>query len=174
MIGVGMAKTGRRKPVVEAGAPTRERLERAGVDVDRGHHGVYTMKDAPLERALSRGAVTGGQYNAGAKFRHHWYHAGLVGGMGSIDLNRIFAPDLGSYSGMARSESQCFHRQRYREAVQAVGKTNSRVLEMVICDEQTLEDCGYQLGWGAKSSAIVAATERLRASLDDLCRLWGI
>jgi hypothetical protein len=104
--------------------PTPERLRRAGPDVARGHTGQITMRDSPLERAFARNALTPEQYSAGQKYRHHWYHAGLADRLESIDLNRIFAIDLGAYSGMAKTESQLFHRQRYREAAQAVGRSD--------------------------------------------------
>src|SRR5262249_16242856 len=114
----------RRTPVrIERRAlPTPERLRRAGKDVARGDSGQITIRDAPLERAFARGALTGVQYSAGQKSRHHWYHAGLSGGLVSVDLNCVWAVDLGAYAGMAKTERQVFHRQRYREAVQALGK----------------------------------------------------
>src|SRR5262249_27616926 len=109
----------RRTPVrIERRAlPTPERLRRAGKDVARGETGQITMRDAPLERAFARGALTAEQYSAGQKYRHHWYHAGLSGALVSVDL---WAVDLGAYAGMAKTERQVFHRQRYREAVQAL------------------------------------------------------
>jgi hypothetical protein len=96
-------------------------LRRAGPDVARGHSGQITMRDSPLERALARNALTPEQYSAGQKYRHHWYHAGLADRLESIDLNRVFAIDVGAYSGMAKTENQLFHRQRYREAFRLTG-----------------------------------------------------
>jgi hypothetical protein len=92
----------------------------------------------------------------------------------STDLNRIFAADLGSFSGMARTENQVFHRQRYREAVEAVGKIGSHVLESAVCREIALEQVGYSLGWGSRAQAYAAAAERMKDALDALCKLWGI
>jgi len=110
----------RKELLVERRAlPTPERLRRAGPDVARGHTGQITMRDSPLERAFARNALTPEQYSAGQKYRHHWYHAGLADRLESIDLNRIVAIDLGAYAGMAKTESQLFHRQRYREAALA-------------------------------------------------------
>src|SRR5260370_994050 len=65
--------------------------------------------------------------------------------------NRIFASDLGSFSGMARTENQVFHRQRYREAAEAIGKIGSHVLEWAVCREIGLEQIGYALGWGSRA-----------------------
>ena len=135
---------------------------------------VASAESGRQTRALARNVITREQYSAAQKYRHHWYHAGLAGPLGSIDLDRIFAPDLGAYSGMARTESQLFHRQRYREAVQAVGKLGSHVLDWTVCRETPLEQVGYTLGWSSRPQAYAAAAERTKTALDELCRLWGI
>jgi hypothetical protein len=165
----------RKQPLVERRAlPTPERLRRAGADVERGDSGQITMRDSPLERALARHAVTPEQYSAGQKYRHHWYHAGLASQLGSLDLNRVLAVDIGAYAGMAKTENQLFHRQRYREAAQAVGKIGSYVLEWAVCREIALDQVGQGLGWSSRAQAYAAALERMRAALDELCKLWGI
>jgi hypothetical protein len=79
-----------------------------------------------------------------------------------------------SFSGMARTEAQVFHRQRYREAVQHIGMIGASVVEQVACQEISLEQAGYKLGWGSKPQAIAAATERMKAALDRLVELWGV
>jgi len=165
----------RRQPLIERRAlPTPERLRRAGADVERGDSGQITMRDSPLERAFARNALTAEQYSAGQKYRHHWYHAGLAGRLGSLDLNRVLAVDLGAYAGMAKTETQLFHRQRYREAVQAIGKIGSCVLEWAVCRELPLDQVGQALGWSSRAQAYAAALERMKAALDELCKLWGI
>jgi hypothetical protein len=40
---------------------------------------------------------------------------------------------------MSRTETQVFHRQRYREAVGAIGKIGSHVMESAVCREIALE-----------------------------------
>ncbi len=75
---------------------------------------------------------------------------------------------------MAKSESQVFHRQRYREATQSVGKIGSHVLDWAVCREVVLEQVGYTLGWSSRAQAYAAAVERMKAALDELCKLWGI
>jgi hypothetical protein len=163
-----------RLPVEQRARPTPERVRQAARDFARGDTGQITMRDSPLERAFARNVVTREQYAAGQKYRHHWYHAGLCDPLGSMDLTRIFASDLGSFSGMARTENQVFHRQRYREAVAAIGKIGSHVLESAVCREIALEQVGYSLGWGSRAQAYAAAAERMKNALDELCRLWGI
>lgn len=166
--------TAARLPLDQRGRPTPERVRRAGSDLVRGHSGQITMRDSPLERALARKVVTPEQYAAGQKYRHHWYHAGLCDPLGSIDLDRVFATHPGSFSGMARTENQVFHRQRYREAVAAVGKIGSHVLEWAVCREMRLEQVGYTLGWASRPQAYAAAAERMKDALDALRKLWGI
>ena len=158
----------------DASRPTVERLRQSGDDFERGHTGQLTMRDSPLERALRRQVITPQQHSAGIKYRHHWYHAGLAGNVGAIDLDRVFARDVGNYSGMAKTEAQVFHRQRYREAVTAIGLKGSYVVEWAICREEPLERVGQGLGWNNRTQAIAAATETLRTSLDTLCLLWGV
>jgi hypothetical protein len=168
-------KRGKEAPPVERRAlPTPERLRRAGRDIERGDSGQITMRDSPLERAFARNAISAEQYSAGQKYRHHWYHAGLAGQLGSLDLNRVLAVDLGGYAGMAKTENQLFHRQRYRESVQAAGKIGSHVLEWAVCREIPLEQVGQALGWSNRAQARAAALERMKAALETLCKLWGI
>lgn len=170
-----LPRSARGRPLVDQRAqPTAERVRRAGVDFERGDTGQITMCDSPLERALARNVITQEQYSAAQKYRHHWYHAGLADPLRSVDLDRIFAPDLGGYSGMAKTESQLFHRQRYREAVQAIGKLGSHVLDWAVCRETPFEQVGYTLGWSSRPQAYAAAAERAKTALDELCKLWGI
>jgi hypothetical protein len=168
-------------PAEDNRGPTAERLRHARGLVERGNPGkgkgrtgVVTMRDAPIERALARKIINQAQYTAAIKYRHHWYHAGLASPLSSVELNRIFAADPTNYSVMPKSEAQVFHRQRYREAVQHIGITGAAVVEQVVCQEISLEQAGYKLGWVAKPQAIAAATERMKAALDRLVELWGI
>jgi hypothetical protein len=160
-------------PVERRALPTPERMRRAGEAFHRGDTGQITLGDNPLDRAFARGSITPAQYSTGQKFRHHWYHAGLSEPLRSLDLERVFATDLGTYSGMPKTESQVFHRQRYREAVQAAGKVGSHVLDWVICREIGFEQVGYALGWSSRPQAHAAAVERTKMALEELCKLWG-
>ena len=162
-----------RVPVERRALPTRERLRKAGRDVERGDTGAVTLRDSPLERAFLRRAISQEQYCAGQKHRHHWYHGGLSDPLRSLALDRVPAgPD--AFSGMAVSERQAFHRQRHREAVAAVGRIGAHVLDWAVCREESLEQVGASLGWSNRPQAHAAAMERMKAALDALCRLWGI
>ena len=164
----------RAKRVIQDKArPTAQRMHHADGAVECGWNGQITMRDAPLERALVRGAINEPQYEAGKKYRHHWYHAGLAGSIGSSDLNRVFGGDNCGF-GMAKTEAEAFHRQRYRQARDKIGPHGETFLELIVCQEVTLERAGYALGWGNKVQAIAAATQQLRGTLDALRALWGI
>jgi hypothetical protein len=163
-----------RLPLNQRGRPTAERMRHAGGHFTCGHSGQITMRNSPLERALARGIINAEQYAAAQKYRHHWYHAGLSDGLVSIDLTRVFAGGPGTAAGMMPTENQVFHRERYREAAQAIGKIGAHVLESVACREIRLQEVGYALGWRFRHEAYAAAAERLKDALDELRRIWGM
>ncbi len=167
-----------RLPRAEQGAPTAERLKKAEGHVEIGDDAqgtrIYTLRDSPLERLSARGGIDPREYSALMKFKQHWYHAGLQPSLGGVDLARVFASDPGTFSGMAKTERQVFHRQRYREAVQHIGIRASLVVERVVCAEQTLEVAGLALNWRTPAQARAAATELLRDAGYRLAQLWGV
>lgn len=158
--------------------PTMERLAKAeghftvGDDKQgiRKHH----MRDNPLDRALKKGLLSGAEHSALQKYRHHWFHAGQAPHIGSVDLNRIFSAEPGSVAGMPKTESQVFHRQRWREAQHLLGLRASAVVDMFACQEQTLEHCGQSLGWASKPQSIAGASEIVKDAGYRLAKLWGI
>ena len=183
MQGLSVARKTRRReiaPPVLEGGPTPQRLAMAQgfVEVggdDRSAVKLTTMRDSPIERALARKVISDRQYTAATKYRLHWYRAGLAGSLQSLDMDRVFASDPASDgAGMCRSDIEYFHREQYRKAAEHVGGFGRIVLDLIVCAEHPLEDAGYRLGWGARPAAIVAATERLRAALDDLVKHWGL
>ena len=114
------------------------------------------------------------EYTALMKYKHHWHSAGLESALGSVDLNRIFASDPGSMSGMAKTESQAHHRQQYREGRALVGHRPGIVLDSVVCADQSLVIAGYGLGYDSEYRARQAATLILRECGTTLANLWGI
>lgn len=121
----------------------------------------------PLERLLARNKISSGQYAAGVKFRHHWYHAGHAGRVMSVDLNNVVAyPSTGS-----RSE---LHAAQYREAWTCLGPITSALVEAIVCQERTLEAVAPELGRHPGGYGIDVVTRQLSAALDKLVKLWGI
>lgn len=171
----------KRKPVIiqrVPDGPTEQRKRHAGGYFEVGgdaRAGVkFTMQDSPLERMRARDAIDPKEYSALRKYAHHWYHGGLLASVGSVDLNRIFASDPGSMSGMAKSEGQAHHRQQYREARALLGHRPSIVVDNVICAEHSLEVAGFAIGWTNRPQAVAAATEMLRDAGYRLAKHWGI
>lgn len=173
VVGARMASKRKRPVDLEQRAqPTPERVRQADgaieIGDDRRGSKTLTMRDAPLERALSRGVISRSQYDAGVKFRLHWYRGGMAGNLKTIDLNGVFGGQ-GS-----ETEAKLFHRQQFFHARNSIGNWGAYVLDHVVCLETPLEKVGYSLGWGSKPQAIAVATEHLKIALDGLCRLWGI
>jgi hypothetical protein len=163
---------------IRSTGPTPERLAKAGEDFtigsDQSGGKVYAFQDDVLERARKRQVIDARQYAAICKFRHHWHHAGLEPTVGSVDLNRIFAPDLGAFAGMAKSERQAFHRQQYREAVRKMGLRISNVVEKIACMDCKVESVGHELGWSHPLQARASASEMLITGGDLLADLWKL
>jgi len=181
------------------GIPTAERLAKAenhyAVGDDKRGNRVYQFHDSPLDRMysrLTRQARSAGdeaslrrEYIALTKYHHHWRAAGLQGSIGSADLNRIFAADPSSMSGMAKTERQAHHRKQYREArdgreengvrVGGLGHKAGIVVDNVVCAGTSIEAAGWSIGsFTSRTSARDGAEKILRESGRKLARLWGI
>ncbi|MDR3485107.1 MAG: hypothetical protein P4M05_09365 [Bradyrhizobium sp.] len=87
---------------------------------------------SPLDRLHGRRAIGDKEYSALKRYYHHWHCAGLQSAVGSVDLNRVFASDLGSMSGKAKSEKQFYHRQQYRSARCLIGHRPGIVVDNVV------------------------------------------
>lgn len=174
-----MARAERKPRVVfhSTEGPTSDRIRHSGgffelAGEDRSSQ-KYTMQDSPLAKLRARDAIEPKEYSALLKYAHHWYHGGLQGSVSSMDLNRVFASDPLSMSGMAKSEGQAHHRQQYREAREMLG-LRARLIDAIVCEERTLEVAGYSIGWRNRPQAVAAATEILRDAGYRLARLWGM
>lgn len=170
--------------------PTAERLAHAHnhfhVGDDKQGGRIYQFHDSPLDRLYSRLTRSAGkrdeeqlrsEYIALQKYKHHWFSAGLQSSLGSADLNRVFASDPGSMSGMARTERQAHHRQQYRAArdgKDGIGHKPGIVVDNVVCAETSLEIAGWSIGYNSRTSARDNAERILRESGRKLAGLWGI
>lgn len=162
----------------EPGRPTDERLAKAAGYFEtadsRGSAGTMTMRDCPLERALSRGQITRQEYEAAIKFRHHWFHAGMAGQVSSLDLDRIFARDFSTMGHMAKTEQQAFHRQKFREAMDEMGEKNALAVEYAVCAEIEFDQIGRKFGYKNDPQARAAALAHMQSGLYRLTKLWGL
>jgi hypothetical protein len=167
--------------------PTAERLSKAQnhyhIGDDKQGVRIYQFCDSPLDRLYSRLTKRAGrrdeeelraEYIALQKYRNHWFAAGLQSALGSADLNRIFASDPGSMSGMAKTEKQAHHRKEWRAAGTCLGHKPGIVVDNVVCAETSLEIAGWSIGYNSRTTAIVHAERILRESGRKLASLWGI
>jgi len=167
----------RLSPVDDRG-PTDERLRHAGDNFEIGDDQqgtrTYTIRNSPLDRLKLRNGIDDRQYRALVKYRIHWHHAGLEPSLVSVDLDRIFAVDPSAFSGMAKTERQVFHRNRYREAREEIGHHHSIIVDNVVCAETELHIAGLALGCKSPHRARLKAVELLTESGGKLAYLWGM
>jgi hypothetical protein len=135
------------------------------------------LRPSPINMAVADGRLSREHGIAAEKFYVHWYRAGLSESFGSADLNRVFGGEGGG-AGMARTEAQAFHRQRYRAAVKAVndgaGTLNAWALEHIVCHERGFVETGQLFGHRKRESASNISLMLLKSALNILCREWGV
>ncbi len=155
--------------------PTPERLAKMGDNFTRGGEGALVARDAPLETLYAKRGIDDRQYNAGKKFYHHWYRAGLNERYAALNLaSGVFGGGTTTY-GMPANEDQAYHREAYRKSVQHLGMRTSGLLQYIICDETSLVEVGRKvLGWANDPQARAAASERLKDALDRLADFYGM
>ena len=171
------AKSAQQQKTVDAtgreGA-TRERLQKANGQV-HVQNGVQYLRDDTLDKALDRGDITHRQYEAGKKYRHHWYNSGMAGSLQSCDWNRVgFSADFSA--GMPRTEVEAHHRKQYRLAkaeLESFSVLLFEAIESFVCREIGVVAIGSNR-WGNRPQAQAGATERIVHGLDVLARLYGI
>lgn len=155
--------------------PTRERLARAGDDVevviiDDKEEGrtVATLRmldGSVLDMLLSRGTITGDQYHAGAGFYQDWYLSGLAAS-GVIDPTRVVVDGSGR---TLTTDRQLDAMTRYKDAVKALGITHGLVMQSIVLLEETLEAFGRRrYGYAKAKLAKTASITALRNALDEL------
>ena len=173
--------------------PTAERLAKARnhfhIGDDKQGRRIYQFCDSSMDRLYSRLTRSVGRYDeehlrseyiALQKYKNHWFASGLQSALGSADLNRVFASDPGSMSGMAKTEKQAYHRQQYRlardgkDGTGGIGHKAGIVLDNVVCAETSLEVAGWAIGYNSRTSARDNAERILRESARKLAELWGI
>jgi hypothetical protein len=125
-----------------------------------------------LDRAESRGVISRSQWSAGDKYRLHWYRSGLHGQVSAQDLGRLRVSDYPNFDGMAKTESQVFHRGQLQSANDRLGEYRNDVIR-VVCLDWSLEQIGTAHGFSNRPQAVAAGIMQLRCGLNVLSRLWG-
>lgn len=171
-----------------ATGPTRERLKKSdnhfAIGDDQRGGRLYQFHDSTIDRLYSRLTKQAAsrtaeeqlrsEYISLQRYKHHWHHAGLESSIGSVDLNRIFAPDPSSMSGMPKSERQAHHRRLWREARELLGHKPGIVVENIMCAETSLEIAGFSVGYNSRTQARDKAEQVLRKCGRKLAKHWGI
>jgi hypothetical protein len=131
-----------------------------------------TMQDDALGRAYRRRKISSEEYWGLRQYAQHWLAGGLQGPMQSVDLNRIYAFDPGTMSGLAKTERQQDHRDAYRAAKCDIGRRPGIVADSIACFDISLRDTGFILGYRSPWHA----SEETRKILSDagyrLARFW--
>jgi hypothetical protein len=156
--------------------PTSERLRHAGefcsiVGRSRSSRRI-TMLDDALGRALVKKNIQPEEYSALKRYALHWLAGGLMGQLGSVDLNRIMVFDPGSMSGLAKSEAQSDHRRLYHAARERIGTRPALVADHVACFDTPLSDVGTILGYRSTYHGKVKAIEILSDAGYRLGQFW--
>lgn len=127
----------------------------------------------PLKRLFVRGILDKIQFNAGHRYYAHWYGAGLVK-LGSVSFETV-GSSREPGSGMAATERQAYHRQRYRQGEAALGPVLSAYVNAIVLQEQEPEVVGKRItGRAAPSQARAVAIEMLKGGLDVLAKEYAL
>jgi len=178
----------KRNSLDDARGPTAERHLRADGSVSIGDDQrggkVYTFLDRSLCRIyarLARAAKTEGEtdllkaeYGALSRFGFLYEASGMVGSIGSVDCNRTYSPTPFGRTFLASGEWQADRRLGYHRAHDGLSKNKKIVVNLVVCDDCSLEIAGYQIGHRSQRRAIEAAEVVLRGAGFDLADGWGM
>lgn len=164
----------------DTAGPTAERIAHSGEFHDlvgKARAKRYTFLDDALGRAWKRRNISGEEYAALRKYALHWLAGGLMGHLGSVDLNRILAFDPHAMTGLAKTEKQADHRHLYHRARENIGLRPALVADHVACYDSTLthvgEVLGYQSGPRGREKAIEILSDagyRLAQFWDDIAK----
>jgi hypothetical protein len=175
--------------------PTLERLARAAgafelSGVDKASQRT-TMLDRPLARLIAAKGKTweGSWFEALRRYGEHFYEGGLMGSIGSINLESVFASPF-CRDHMAKSEGQVDHRLEYQRAKNHLDRAEAPVgskyddatyahklrivVDNVIIADWPLHVAGYSIGYSSPYRAREAATAMLRDAGYRLAKFWGI
>lgn len=119
-----------------------------------------------------RRKITAEEYAALCRYAYHWAAGGLRGVMQSIDLDRVYAFDPASRSGLAKTEGQADHRAAYHAARIQIGRRPALVADSVACFDMPLVQVGLTLGYHSEAHARQAAQQMLSEAGYRLGQFW--
>jgi hypothetical protein len=130
------------------------------------------MYDDALGRAWMASKISGPEYAALGRYAYHWASGGLQGALQTLDLDRIFAFNPATMSGLAKSERQADHRAAYHAAREAIGIRPAFVADSVACFDIRLVKVGIMLGYRSEAHARARAREILADAGHRLGVFW--
>lgn len=148
--------------LIDERGPTRERARK--------------LCPSPISAALEAEKITRDQALAAEKYYKHWHQSGMVASLPSIDLDRVFGGE--GFQVMPKTETQAFHRDRYRKARAEIeekcGDVSRWVLEQIVCHERGFTEIGAIFGHKNRTRAAQVAFDLLKPPLNILVKEWGI
>jgi hypothetical protein len=160
----------------DTSGPTLQRLKHSqGFFTEAGRsrsNRKITFLDDALGRAWMRRNISGEEYAALRKYSLHWLAGGLMGHLGSVDLNRVLAFDPGAMSGLAKTEKQADHRHLYHSARDNIGTRPALVADHIACFDSTLSHVGAVLGYRSGPRGRSKAIEILSDAGYRLAQFW--
>lgn len=119
--------------------------------------------ESPLTRLKARGLIDTAQFDAGEKLRSDFTLAGLMPRLGVDYAAPLMTRSRGKHPGMLLTDTVIAAKQRFTNAMRAVGPGLSDILFDVCCHWRGLEEAEQAKGWPSRSARVVLgiALERL-------------
>lgn len=167
--------------------PTAERLIKSdgyvAIGDDKQGTRVYHMLDSCLDRTyadMNRRAGTAEEdqlrveYAALKRLLRHYEEGGLMGALGSADMEGSVSGFGGGRSFLAKTERQLNARDECFRAKEALSVGQWAVITTVVFNDQSLELAGYAIGRKSKTRAFEAGRVVLRGAGKILADMWKI
>jgi hypothetical protein len=116
------------------------------------------LAESPLGWLYARGHLTARQYDAGEKLRIDYEAAQLAPSLTMRwDAAPIASVARGSHGHLEAGERQIAARQRFDEAMRAIGKDLNDIAWRVICAGEAMPNAERAMGWPSRSGKLVLA-----------------
>lgn len=128
------------------------------------------VAESPLSWLYARGHLTARQFDAGEKLRHDYEAAQLSPSLTMRwDAAPISKAARGSSGHLEASERSLSAKQRFDQALSALGQDLNDIAWRVICAGESISGAEKQMGWPSRSGKLV-----LRLALDRLAYFYRI
>lgn len=133
-----------------------DRRRRAAGKPDRRRSVAVNITESPLTWLHSRGHLTQQQLMAGEKLRND-FEAASMGAQVTMqwDVASFGKQKRGSHEPLAQSERMLMAKQRFDDAISALGGDLSDIAWRVICANEAIGGAERALGWPQRSGKLV-------------------